>query len=722
MPIIRLILRDAAAKPKATAALFAGAKLERPYFPIRGLPPSLVIHIIAFTVFNYFASFPGVLPNRSIPEEKIVMIDLNDPTSVMLLPMLEGGNQGKRPLDKGAAAKPAAPPEAAPKAAEVPKPKAAPAVASEPGPKAPEPPSTTTKGFSYPGPQPIISDVEAPTNRFQTLLQPDIQNLPILPPPVMIPNVVQIADLIKVPQLGEPPPPTEPEETESAPKPPEPKPQPVEPPKPEPKPPEPPPKPVEPPKPAPKPIEPPKAEPKPPEPIPKPVEPPKPEPTVVVPPEPIPKPAEPAPEPVEPPKPAPKPIEPPKPEPKPPEPAPKPAQVTKSVTAQRPASKQEQKQPRPEAKPAEQGTGQQLPAVQKPVSAAPAAAKSTVSKPPSGQKATAPPDETETVNSSDLAASLRNILSLSPMPAPPNPLINLPLGEARGRFAIAPQPDLTGSDAEPGFKTGTPSPKIGIGNSEGAPARKGIAPTTTPVASAKAGSVGGSGTGKPNPGGAASGSGRTAGTGSGTSPDAGNGSGSTAGNKPFAGITIVGGDYEPGSDSEEPTVKRAVKPLQTAYGINIISTEDSGGGLPYFGVFSHEQIYTVYLDMRTVETDPDPFWTLEFALMQDDSPPSAVIDLNRKQQGFILPFPSVKEKPAWPVDLVQKYPGKMVIVYGVINTEGKMEQISIKDSPDPLLNEPLIKALEKWIFRPAQAEGRPVQAKALFGIPLRAPE
>jgi len=49
--------------------------------------------------------------------------------------------------------------------------------------------------------------------------------------------------------------------------------------------------------------------------------------------------------------------------------------------------------------------------------------------------------------------------------------------------------------------------------------------------------------------------------------------------------------------------RSAIKiPPQTAYGMTISSTADSGGGLPDVGAFAHEKVYTVYLDMR--ETPP----------------------------------------------------------------------------------------------------------------------
>src|ERR1051326_3826391 len=63
-----------------------------------------------------------------------------------------------------------------------------------------------TKGFSYPGPQPIESNFEKPTNRIQTVLQPDLPNPAILPPPVLLPNIVQVADAGPAPELKVPDP------------------------------------------------------------------------------------------------------------------------------------------------------------------------------------------------------------------------------------------------------------------------------------------------------------------------------------------------------------------------------------------------------------------------------------------------------------------------------------------------------------------------------------
>jgi hypothetical protein len=404
-----------------------------------------------------------------------------------------------------------------------------------------------------------------------------------------------------------------------------------------------------------------------------------------------------------PPEPAPKPVETPKPEPKPPPPLPKPSET--------------QKPPETDSKHADSAKPE--PKTSKP------APKPVETQPPQQASARQPAVEPskETSESAATPGATRDVLSLSPMPAAPGQAGAIPTGEARGRFVISPQANLSGSDTEPGFKTGTPSPEIGIGNTtSGAPARKGVAPKTAPTASPGKGPNTGSAAAKSGADGSDAGTNAGRNSGSGTGSGSGNGSSSGSGKKPFAGITIVGGEYEPGTDRDSPPVVPAVRPLQTAYSLSIISTEDSGGGLPFYGVFSHEQIYTVYLDMRTVETDQDPSWTLEFAVSQNPPAPAAVQNISRNQQGFVLPFPSTKEKPAWPAGLARRYLGKMMVVYGLVNTGGKMEQISIKETPDAQLNEPVVRALSKWVFRPATLEGQPVSAKALMGIPIWSPE
>jgi hypothetical protein len=325
------------------------------------------------------------------------------------------------------------------------------------------------------------------------------------------------------------------------------------------------------------------------------------------------------------------------------------------------------------------------------------------------------------------------------MPAAVQQPLKVPPGEARGRFAISPNPNLSTTETQPGSKNGVAPEEAGVvGQPETTEAKvlpAGTGAKTEPKLAAMEGAgsspksapAGKSGGGGSDAGGKITAGSAEQGKGSGSGQGTGGAGGSgVAKKKPFSGITIVGGSYEPGTqeaDQEDAApVVQARRPLQTAYGLTVISTENSGGGLPYYGVFSQEQVYTVYLDMRRDEADTAPSWTLEFAVIENrENPEDAPGNPGRSREGLILPFPIEKEQPPLPIELVGRHQGQMIVVYAVINAEGKMEQISVKDSPDPQLNEPLLRSFGKWIFRPAQLNGKPVSVKALIGIPLRLP-
>ncbi len=277
---------------------------------------------------------------------------------------------------------------------------------------------------------------------------------------------------------------------------------------------------------------------------------------------------------------------------------------------------------------------------------------------------------------------LRSVLALTPMPTWLEQPVEIPAGEALGRFTISPEPNLDTSETEPGVLE---------------------TQTVGPAGDAVPGS---------GPGSSASGPGVGSGWGADSSPSKG----------ALAGITIVGGVGRTEASVNSLPDSRIPRPRQTRYGLFVVSTENSGGGLPYFGVFSNAQINTVYLDMRQTETDTAPFWTLEFVVPRGIAiQANPAKELDESHEGFVLPVPVVKEQPALPLELVRRHIGKMVIVYTVINVEGKMEQPSVKESPDPLLNQPVLDALSKWVFRPGVLNGDPVAVKALLGIPLWLP-
>jgi len=78
----------------------------------------------------------------------------------------------------------------------------------------------------------------------------------------------------------------------------------------------------------------------------------------------------------------------------------------------------------------------------------------------------------------------------------------------------------------------------------------------------------------------------------------------------------------------------------------------------------------------------------------------------------------LKEVPGLRPDLLRKSAHSMIVAFAVMNTSGRLEQISIRQTPDSELIAPLVEALTHWMFQPAQLNGRPIALKVLLGIRL----
>jgi hypothetical protein len=183
-------------------------------------------------------------------------------------------------------------------------------------------------------------------------------------------------------------------------------------------------------------------------------------------------------------------------------------------------------------------------------------------------------------------------------------------------------------------------------------------------------------------------------------------------------MTIQGGSLT-GAASKPALHTGTPVPPQTSYSLTIVASGSSGGGLPDFGVFFDEKVYTVYINMQRTTDDPAPSCTLQYSLLRGAAAQGGTLGSpSQNQQGLVPPFPVVKELPQWPVELVSRFLHRMVVVYAVINTEGKLERMHVMQSPNVEVSNALLEALGKWVFRPAELNGEPVALKALLGIPL----
>ncbi len=63
----------------------------------------------------------------------------------------------------------------------------------------------------------------------------------------------------------------------------------------------------------------------------------------------------------------------------------------------------------------------------------------------------------------------------------------------------------------------------------------------------------------------------------------------------------------------------------------------------------------------------------------------------------------------------------VIVASAIMDTTGKLEDVSVRESPEVRVLAPLIDALKNWIFEPAQIDGQPVALKVLLGIRLTMP-
>jgi hypothetical protein len=323
----------------------------------------------------------------------------------------------------------------------------------------------------------------------------------------------------------------------------------------------------------------------------------------------------------------------------------------------------------------------------------------------------------------------RDLLTLSPAPLPAQQILAIPLGEARGRFAISPGPPAPALEREPGAVGGGRS-SAGVGkesvaaivpvNAAGGSGSSGKGTGGNGASGAGGGEGTSRGIGRGASGGASSGAGKGNGAGSGGSgKGAGRGAGDGHGSGSFSGMTIQGGSLEGGGASPSNMQAGTAVTPPTSYSLTIVSTASSGGGLGDYGVFANEQVYTVYVDVRRTLESRTPSWTLQCAVLRGAS--AITIEgqeASANQQGFVPPIPIIRELPDLPAELVQDHLREMVVIYGVIDTTGKLQQLTVKQSPDGQLSRGLLRALDQWVFRPAELNGRPVAVKVLLGIPL----
>ena len=156
-------------KAREEVIVLTSMNLGRSYLPGRGLGYSFLIHGIVLTVVQLLPVLSVVdsLTEGSPPGQG-AMGSRSQVRMVMYLPSMGGGGQGEGGGSESSG--------------------------DQPTPA----PSSGTEGLVYPGPQTIRSDSPLPNNRFQTLLQPDLKDLPIMERHLDLPNFLSMPEALYV--------------------------------------------------------------------------------------------------------------------------------------------------------------------------------------------------------------------------------------------------------------------------------------------------------------------------------------------------------------------------------------------------------------------------------------------------------------------------------------------------------------------------------------------
>jgi TonB family protein len=122
--------------------------------------------------------------------------------------------------------------------------------------------------------------------------------------------------------------------------------------------------------------------------------------------------------------------------------------------------------------------------------------------------------------------------------------------------------------------------------------------------------------------------------------------------------------------------------------------------------------------MRGTTAEHAPSWTLQYARFRSAAEVVAGDNASSASEGLTPPFPLTKEMPKLNSELIRTYLRNVVVVFAVMDTQGGLQRLSVRQSPDARLDASILMALAHWKFQPAQLKGQPIALKVLIGIPL----
>jgi protein TonB len=285
--------------------------------------------------------------------------------------------------------------------------------------------------------------------------------------------------------------------------------------------------------------------------------------------------------------------------------------------------------------------------------------------------------------------SVSRLIALSATPAPPSPIMDVPLGNLAARISISPD------GLQPGVPGGS---STGVAGGTGGSAAGG-----TPAGQGGNGGMRGpegiviSG-GDPNNRASMSGVGNGSGGGSGIGRPANPLRAAPLPERPAPRVATVP-EMNP-----RATLPRAAAPEFEKY----------TPGAPPEIILGPKKIYTLNVNMPNL-TSVTGSWILQFAELDEEGGKTARPGIN-----LVGPVPLRKVDPKYPPLLRGARVEGEVVLYAIIRRDGSVDSIQLVKGLEPTLNQNAIEALSRWKFRPAERAGQPVELEAIVLIPFRA--
>jgi hypothetical protein len=188
-------------------------------------------------------------------------------------------------------------------------------------------------------------------------------------------------------------------------------------------------------------------------------------------------------------------------------------------------------------------------------------------------------------------------------------------------------------------------------------------------------------------------------------------SGSTPGITPGAGTGTAGAGTGSGRTNTPGSVT-VNRPPQGNFDAVVVQAAPTDQYPESRGLLTGRPIYSVYVPVGTARE-----WTLFYCVPGEKPEPGngAVINLGPLGRPVKAPYPTKLVRPQITLPSWEKY----VLVHGIVNKEGRFENLRVVRSIKPETDRSLLLSLSEWEFRAANREGAPIAVEFLLSIPAR---